>query len=340
MTSIQCNPSRRLVLHADDFGLNADVSRGIVGGFSAGLLTSTAILANAPSARLAVDLWQRLEEARQAGTLPSAEARRRLGDPDAAFDLGVHLNLTQGKPLTSSFHAKLLDACGRFLTPSALYRRLLRYGKHCTEAIEGEFAAQIDFLTSRGLPVSHLNGHQYVEMMPVIVDIVPRMARRFAIGHVRAAVEPRHWLNCVQTGANHRRRPGIRLSAAPLSVVKQFHARRLAAKLVAVGVAHPDAFFGASHAGRVDLGLVRRFLRAADNASLIEIALHPGLAPVVDHSLDEAWRDPLAALRAGELEMLRSASLADLIIAHGAELGRLALRGEETVSGLATSLSV
>lgn len=340
MTSIKCDPSRRLILHADDFGLNADVSRGIVGGFSAGLLTSTAILANAPAARLAVDLWQRLEEARLAGTLPSADVRSRLGDPGAAFDLGVHLNLTQGKPLTADFPATLLDAYGRFLPPSGVYRRLLRYGNHYAEAIEGELAAQIDFLTLRGLPISHLNGHQYVEMMPVVAGIVPRLAHRYSIGRVRAAVEPRHWLNSLQSGAGHRRLPGIRLSAWPLSLVKQFHAQRLAGNLAAACIARPDAFFGTSHAGRVDLRLVAHYLRVAHKAPLIEIALHPGLAPAVDHSSDEAWRDPLAALRAGELEMLRSASLADLIVAHGVALGRLALRDQETVSALASSLSV
>lgn len=341
MNSVPCDSPRRLVLHADDFGLNADISRGIVGGFSAGLLTSTSILANAPAARLAVDLWQRLEETRQAGTLPSAGARRRLGDPDAAFDLGVHLNLTQGKPLTATFPAQLLDDCGRFQPPAGLYRRLLRHGKQCAAAIEAELAAQIGFVASHGLPISHLNGHQYVEMMPIVAGMVPRLARRFAIGRVRAAVEPRHGRNSLHNGAGrHGRLPGIRLSAWPLSVVKQFHARRLAGNLAAACVARPDAFFGASHAGRVDLGLMRRFLRAAGTAALIEIALHPGLAPAVDHSVDAVWRDPLAALRAGELEMLRSASLAGLIAAHGAQLGRLAVRGEQTVSGLAASLSV
>lgn len=341
MTPIQLDPPRRLVLHADDFGLNADVSRGVIGGFSAGLLTSTSILANAPAARLALGLWQRLEESRQAGTLPSAETRRRLGEPDLAFDLGVHLNLTQGNPLTASFPGRLLDDCGRFLSPGGLYRRLVRHGTQCAAAIEAELAAQIDFVASRGLSISHLNGHQYVEMMPVVVGMVPRLARRFAIGRVRAAVEPRHGRNSLQGGAGrHGRLPGIRLSAWPLSVVKQFHARRLAGNLAAASVARPDAFFGASHAGRVDLGLMRCFLRAAGNSRLIEIALHPGLAPAVGHTVDEAWRDPLAALRAGELEMLRSASLADLIAAHGAELGRLAVRGREAAGGLAASLSV
>ena len=173
--------------------------------------------------------------------------------------------------------------------------------------------------------------------MPVVADIVPNLAHRFSIGHVRAAVEPRHWQNSLQGGAGHHRLPGVRLSAWPLSVVKQFHARRLAGNLAAASIARSDAFFGASHAGRVDLCLVRRFLRAASDAPLIEIALHPGLAPAADRSADEAWCDPLAALRAGELEMLRSASLADLIESEGAELGRLALPAKTGVSELAAS---
>jgi chitin disaccharide deacetylase len=315
----------RLVLHADDFGLNADVTRGIIGGFSAGLLTSTALMANAPSARLAIDLWQRLEHSRQAGTLPSLDRRRWLADPDCPFDLGVHLNLTQGRPLTGTFPTRLLDERGMFLPPGRLYPRLLRHGRSYAAAIETELAAQVGFVESSGLRVSHLNGHQYVEMMPVIADIVPRLARRLAIGYVRAAIEPRHWLTSLRARADRGRHlPGVRLTAWSLSFVKQLHARRLAANLAAAGVARPDAFFGASHAGRVDLRLVNHYLRAAGNAALIEIALHPGVAPAIEGSADGPWRDPLARLRPGELELLRSEPLAASLMAWGAKLARLA----------------
>ncbi len=42
--------SGRIVFHADDFGMNCAVTDGIVRGFQHGLITSTALLANAPDA--------------------------------------------------------------------------------------------------------------------------------------------------------------------------------------------------------------------------------------------------------------------------------------------------
>ena len=55
-----------------------------------------------------------LEADRAEARLPSMAVRRRLGDPDCPFDLGVHLNLTQGRPLTDRYPPELLDAAGRF----------------------------------------------------------------------------------------------------------------------------------------------------------------------------------------------------------------------------------
>ena len=104
-----------LVLHADDLGMNRAVNAGILRGFRHGLLTTHSLLANAPDAVWAIEQWKSLADEPTAGQLPSADARRKLGDPDCPFDLGVHLNLTQGRPLTGSrYPAELLDHEGRF----------------------------------------------------------------------------------------------------------------------------------------------------------------------------------------------------------------------------------
>src|SRR5262245_65189623 len=91
---------RRLVLHADDFGMNEHVNAGILRGFTHGLLTSTSILANAPGCAAALAAWNGLEGRFLNDDLPSRDLRRKLADSPARFDLGIHLNLTQGRPLT------------------------------------------------------------------------------------------------------------------------------------------------------------------------------------------------------------------------------------------------
>ncbi|HJT34577.1 MAG TPA: ChbG/HpnK family deacetylase [Pirellulales bacterium] len=313
---------RRVVLHADDFGFNHEITRGIVEGFDAGLLTSTALLANAPAAAKALEDWVSLVERQRSGRLGSAPARRRLGDDHAAFDLGVHLNLTQGRPLIGrQFPSELLDAQGNFLPPGRLLLRLLRYADKCREAVGAELRAQVEFLEARGIAPTHLNGHQYVELMPVVSELVVELARTLSIAVVRVSREPRHWITSL--------RPGVRATNWMLSHTKQFFAQRFAKRIGAAGLRCPAAYFGSSHAGRVDLQVCELFLRASKGHGIVELGLHPGL-PAAQCEDDRwavptlrIWHDPLAALRPAELALLKSPSLVETLLRHGCRLGRL-----------------
>lgn len=320
MSNSSCQ--RRVVLHADDFGLNREITRGIVEGFDAGLLTSTALLANAPAAAEALEDWVSLVERQRSGRLGSAPARRRLGDDHVAFDLGVHLNLTQGRPLTSPrFPPEMLDAQGNFLPPGKLLLRLLRYADKCREAVGAELRAQVEFLTARGIAPTHLNGHQYIELMPVVSELVVELARSFSIAVVRVSREPRHWITSL--------RPGMRTTNWMLSHAKQFFAGQFAAMVDAARLARPAAYFGSSHAGRIDLQICELFLRASKGQAIVELGLHPGL-PAAQCEDDQRavptlarWHDPLAALRPAELALLKSPNLVETLLRHGCRLGRL-----------------
>ena len=63
---------RRIVFHADDFGMSRAVSDGVLQGFAHGVLTSTSVLANAPDVSRALGCWKDLEADRAAGSLASA----------------------------------------------------------------------------------------------------------------------------------------------------------------------------------------------------------------------------------------------------------------------------
>ena len=109
--------------------MNPAVTDGIFQGFEQGLLTSTSLLSNAPDAARALDRWRQLESRRGQGSLASTARRERLQDPAQPFDLGIHLNLTQGRPLIGPrYPAELLDADGCFPGIFGLFRRLRRSG--------------------------------------------------------------------------------------------------------------------------------------------------------------------------------------------------------------------
>jgi predicted glycoside hydrolase/deacetylase ChbG (UPF0249 family) len=308
----------RVVLHADDLGLNLAVSEGIFQGLKEGLLTSASLLANAPHAAEALAGWKDLLHDQRAGQLPSAELRRRLDDPQQPFDLGIHLNLTQGRPLTADrYPAELLDEAGRFPGPFALFGRLCGASTRFKAQLEVELCSQIEFMLDRGLKPTHLNGHQYVEMMPALAPVIPRIIEQYAIPAVRVPAE-RSWLSSFL--------PGFRGVNAVLAMVKGFYAAKFLRTIDRQGIVHPDAFFGSSHAGCIDLPLIERFL-ARPQFSIAEIALHPGCDTTDGPcDLDDAWHDPLAAARPKELEMLLSPQLGEFLVRRRLKLGRVGSR--------------
>jgi predicted glycoside hydrolase/deacetylase ChbG (UPF0249 family) len=308
-------PARRIVFHADDLGLNRAVTDGILRGFEEGLLTSTSLLSNAPDAVRALECWRQLESLRRDGSLKSA-ARRRLDDPAQPFDLGIHLNLTQGRPLIGSrFPAELLDAEGRFLGIFGLFRRLRRATPPAAKRLEEELSCQVQFMLDRGYRPGHLNGHQYIELLPVIGRIVEMLLDKFRIPVVRVAQE-RSWARSLTW-------PGIRTTQWLLGGVKKFYAGRFRQRMLERKVCVADAFFGTMTAGRTTLALVRRFLAASQTCHLTEIGLHPGLDAAASEDQAGGWHDPLAPLRPRELEMLGSAELEEQLVAQGCRLGRL-----------------
>ena len=296
--------SARLALHADDFGMNRAVSDGILRGFRHGLLTSTSVLSNAPDAARALSRWPELLAEQSGGRLPSAEVRRRLDDPSCLFDLGVHLNLTQGRPLGGDrYPAELLDPEGRFPGVFKLFARLQRSRGKFRGAIRDEWQRQIQFACDYGVRPTHLNGHQYVEMLPAAAEIVPELMQRFGIKAVRIAWEPGLFRNVALRGFG--------VTKWPVAQIKHFFAAKFRAVIDARRIAHPDAYFGTAHAAGVDLRLLRSFLASARDLGTIEIGFHPGEAAEETSPEDRrnGWDDPLARRRPAELRMLVSDEL-------------------------------
>ncbi|MSR56285.1 MAG: ChbG/HpnK family deacetylase [Planctomycetaceae bacterium] len=297
--------------------MNLAVNQGILAGFLNGLLTSTSVLANAPALLSALDAWRDLSRLQQTGRLPSAANRNRLGECGQPFDLGVHLNLTQGRPVTGRrFPAGLLDANGRFLSVFSLLPRLIAVCARARLAIRDELAAQIERVLEHGAVPTHLNGHQYVEMLPVVAGLMPQLLEQYRIGTVRVAWER----GLTRTTMRHRFQPADWC----LAQVKRLFAFDFLMRMRRAAVGYPDAFFGTAHAGRIDLNVLRQFIDSTAGG-LTEIGVHPGETTTGEtRSNADGWDDPLAALRPQELQCLTSPELVDVLFNQQIDLGRLA----------------
>lgn len=321
-------PPRSLVLHADDLGFSPSVNRGIIDSFAQGLLTSTSLLANGPAVPQALTLWNELELRRRHRLLASDGYRRLLRDPWLPFDLGVHLNLTQGRPLTDGYPTELLDSQGRFPGVFPLFWRSLATPRRAiAAAVEAELQAQVELLLDHGAPLGHLNGHQYIECIPLVAEIVPRLANRYSLRNVRVAWEPGLTRQLLAEG---------RALGWGLAQVKRLFAFRWRLQASREGLLFPRCYFGTAHAGGITLRVLERFLQAA-SGDFVEIGLHPGAGvshlklhnPAETEAGDlasaenDGWSDPLASQRPQERDLLTGDGLPKQILARGWSLGRI-----------------
>jgi len=192
----------RLIVNADDFGLCSGVNRGIICLFQQGVLTSATIIVNQPGTREAVEL---------ASQTPS-------------LAVGVHLNLTTGRPLLPLGRVPtLVDEDGFFFSPLGLVARTIT-GRTEKQHILQELEAQIEFCYRAGLQLTHLDTHCQIHALPPIGSIVLQLARRYEIPGIRsprvfAAIVPyaHKWMQRIghQLGLSGSRRQVETMAAGP-----------------------------------------------------------------------------------------------------------------------------
>ena len=161
---------KRLIVNADDFGMTAEISRGILAAASAGMVLQTTAMASSPA----------LEE-----------SLRLLSSSGLDLDVGLHATLTWGAPLLPpSDIPTLVGPDGLFLSRAALMKRAILGGISVDEAYR-ELRAQCERLLSLRGKVSHLDGHHHVHVFPTISLAAERVAEKFGIRYVRSPVEGR-----------------------------------------------------------------------------------------------------------------------------------------------------
>jgi chitin disaccharide deacetylase len=141
----------QLIVTADDFNLSAGVSRGILEAHQHGIVTETSVMVN-------------LGDLRQAAVLLATAP---------GLGIGLHLNITRGRPLASpGAVAEILGVDGQFLgSPQALPAPLRK------ATVQVEFQAQFDtFVHTFGRLPQHLDTHHHVHQHPVVLDALLDLA--------------------------------------------------------------------------------------------------------------------------------------------------------------------
>jgi len=136
--------AKRLIINADDLGLSYGITDAIIDTYLEGVLTSASLMVNQPTTDYAV---------------------LRLGQAPQ-LDVGIHLNLCQGRPVLPAEEVpSLVGSNGSFIPPAQLARKLALW-QVSTKEIEQEFCAQIDRMRAYGLEPSHADSHHRFHMYP------------------------------------------------------------------------------------------------------------------------------------------------------------------------------
>ncbi|MGE0759474.1 MAG: carbohydrate deacetylase [Pirellulaceae bacterium] len=153
------DPERRpiiLIVNADDYGADAEISAGIRDAHARGIVTSTSAMMNMPRVCEELD-------------------RARRDCPD--LGLGVHLNFSEGEPLVAPADVpSLVTPAGKFRPPGrALFTADPR-------ELALEFQAQVDrFVTTAGRP-THLDCHHHLAcLIPRYFEVLAGLGRTWSV---------------------------------------------------------------------------------------------------------------------------------------------------------------
>jgi len=158
----------RLVVNADDFGMTAAVSRGIIAAHRNGIVTSTSLLGNCDD-------------------LPAAAA---LLAQAPTLGVGVHISLIDGAPVSEPATVRsLVDEAGAFPARAVEFLGGWARGRIVISELEREIDAQIARARAAGIALDHLDTHHHIGFLPAVGKALEAAARRHGIPGVRTLIE-------------------------------------------------------------------------------------------------------------------------------------------------------
>jgi predicted glycoside hydrolase/deacetylase ChbG (UPF0249 family) len=257
---------KRLIVNADDLGVGKRRNDGIVEAHLRGIVTATSVIVNGVAFDHAVDL---------------------LGKT-SSLDAGLHLNLSEGRPVGEGYRT-LVGLDGDFFGKEVA-RRKADEGAFDPEEIEREMEAQWKRLVEQGVGPSHIDSHQHIHIYGKVFESVVRFARNHGVRFVRLPDEPSDGTDRMEE--------------------YRTHVEKAKAELPAGGV---DAFFGITLTGCMSreriLDLVGKL-----GEGVTELMVHPGYADRPD-----GFSGPD---REGELQVLTDKELRRQIEEAGIEFVR------------------
>jgi chitin disaccharide deacetylase len=241
---------RRLIVNADDLGYTSGVNRAIFEAHSAGIVTSTTLMANGPAF---------------ADACAGLASLPRLAP-------GCHVVLTDGVPLSdaSSIGSLMEPGSQEFRASLGQFAARAIFGAIDPRHVEAEAGAQIRRIQSAGISPSHIDTHKHTHLFPTVLRPILRAARECGVRAVRNPFSASRAL----PSSLLLKQPGIWIRWAELRALSRFEATFRHTAL-AHGFTTTDGTLGMEVTGVLDEA---QFLAIAQNIppGTWELVCHPG----------------------------------------------------------------
>ncbi|WP_408954454.1 chitin disaccharide deacetylase [Natroniella sp. ANB-PHB2] len=146
---------KKVIINADDFGLHSSCNQGIIKALTEGVVSSTTLMIN----------------------LLGAEEAIKLAQQKGIRQMGLHLNLTYGRPISLAKEIpSLVTEEGEFYNQLA---ELLENEK--VEEVKCELRRQIEKFLETDLELTHLDSHHHIHLNPGFKEVVAELAREYEL---------------------------------------------------------------------------------------------------------------------------------------------------------------
>lgn len=238
---------RRLIVNADDFGLNHSVNEAIIRAHREGILTSASVMVNEPGFDEAVAL---------------ARENPKLG-------VGLHLTLLLGhSALPREKIPGLVNERNEFPNTPVATGLDYFFNRGLRAQLRAEIAAQFDRFRATGLAMDHVNGHLHLHLHPVIFDLLMADSDKLGLQRIRLTRD------CLWR--NRRMAEGRWLYRISHAAIYECLSRRARGPLRRRGIQHAQITFGLLQNARVDEAYLLKLLPQLP-AGDSEVYSHPSL---------------------------------------------------------------
>jgi hopanoid biosynthesis associated protein HpnK len=265
LTSSSPPHGKRLIVTADDFGVDVAVNEAIELAYNEGILTCASLMMGGRAAPDAID-----------------RARRMKG-----LGVGLHITLADGRPVSSRRSVRsLIDHEGRFKKDLVSSGFSWFFNPFVRHQLAREIDAQFRAFVATGLVLDHVNVHKHLHFHPTVAAMIISIGRRYGMLAVRVPDEPQEILRKAE--------PGMTLRKSRLGLLLWLMRRRMKR----ARLAQNDKIFGLAWSGAMTEDRLLALIPHLPNG-LNEIYSHPATQDARDMRRGVRgykYREELAAL--------------------------------------------